>query len=170
MTRQLQNLFDLPDDDEDKNQSSDLSEPIPEEFLTEDHQDLLDKIDSALPLIKGLEASDAELDELASLAKEAFSNLMDLGFQVDSRFASEIFNSASSFFGHSITAKTAKMNKKIKMLDLQLKKADLDRKIAAQSKTETPSDEVPLGQGQVLDRNELIRQILEESKNQSKDK
>jgi hypothetical protein len=41
---------------------------------------------------------------------------MDLGFQVESRFSSEIFNSASSMLGHAITAKTAKINKKDKPL------------------------------------------------------
>ena len=112
------------------------------------------------------------MDELADLAKEAFNNLMDLGMQVDSRFSAVIFNSASSFLGHSITAKTAKVNKKLKMIQLQLQKAELDRKLAAAaSKGESPASEAtPLGTGQIIDRGELIRQILEQSKNASKDK
>jgi hypothetical protein len=52
---------------------------------------------------------------------------MDLGMQVDSRFASEIFSVASNMLGHAITAKTAKMDKKLKMIDLQLKKMRLDQ-------------------------------------------
>jgi hypothetical protein len=73
--------------------------------------------------------------------------------QVDSRFASEIFNSASSMLGHAITAKTAKINKKLKMIELQLKKAQLDQKI---SKTEDIPN-TPLGEGKTLDRNELLK-------------
>ena len=67
---------------------------------------------------------------------------------------SEIFNSASSMLGHAITAKTAKINKKLKMLDLQMKKAQLDAKNAA--KTEE-IENTPLGAGQSLDRNELLK-------------
>ncbi len=66
----------------------------------------------------------------------------------------EIFNSASSMLGHAITAKTAKINKKLKMLDLQMKKAQLDAKNAA--KTEE-IENTPLGAGQSLDRNELLK-------------
>jgi hypothetical protein len=58
--------------------------------------------------------------------------------------------------GHAITAKTAKINKKLKMLDLQLKKAQLDQKTA--EKTEE-IESTPLGEGKVLDRNELLKML-----------
>jgi hypothetical protein len=90
---------------------------------------------------------------------------MDLGMQVDSRFASEIFNSASSMLGHAITAKTAKINKKLKMIDLQLKKAALDHKMTEKTKE---IESTPLGEGQVLDRTELLKAII--SKNTNNDK
>jgi hypothetical protein len=170
MTRQLTDLFNLPDDDEDKTQPS--QEYIPESFLTDEHLETLDKIESSLPAVKGLDASDKDMDELADLAKAAFNNLMDLGMQVDSRFSAEIFNSASGFLGHSITAKTAKVNKKLKMIQLQLQKAELDRKLAAAAAKgeSTVQETTPLGTGQIIDRGELIRQILEQSKISSKDK
>jgi hypothetical protein len=170
MTRQLHELFNLPEDDENTEQNK-REELIPEGFLTEEHLETLDKIETALPQVKGLESSDKELDELADLAKEAFNNLLDLGMQVDSRFSAEIFNSASGFLGHSITAKTAKVNKKLKMIQLQLQKAELDRKLAAAAaKGESTQETTPLGTGQIIDRGELIRQILEQSKISSKDK
>jgi hypothetical protein len=124
----------------------------------------LQKIENALPQVRGLEASDNEMDELATLAKDSYKELMDLGMQVDSRFASEIFNSASSMLGHAITAKTAKINKKLKMLDLQLKKAQLDQKIA--SKTEE-IESTPLGEGSLVDRNELLKTILANKKTEN---
>lgn len=163
MTKKLNELFNLPDDDDEN--SSNSQEEIPESFLDDQMLDTLDKIESSLPAVKGLESSDKEMDELADLAKEAFSNLMDLGMQVDSRFSAEIFNSASGFLGHSITAKTAKINKKLKIVQLQLQKAELDRKLAAAaSKGESTPETTPLGTGQIIDRNELIKQILEQSK------
>jgi hypothetical protein len=59
--------------------------------------------------------------------KDSYDELMTLGMQVDSRFASEIFSVASNMLGHAITAKTAKLDKKLKMIDLQLKKMRLDQ-------------------------------------------
>jgi len=166
MTKKLEELFGL-NDNEDEGQSDDsLTYPIVEqEETTQISQSTLDtilKVENALPQVKGLDASDKEMDDLAGLAKEAFNNLMDLGMQVDSRFSAEIFSSASSMLGHAITAKTAKVNKKLRMIDLQLKKAELDRKLSVQSKKSegSPDSPIGLGTGSVLDRDELIKMIL----------
>ena len=166
MTKKLEELFGF---NEDEDQSDDsLTHPIVEqedESSPQMSQNMLDsilKVENALPQVKGLDASDEEMDDLAGLAKEAFNNLMDLGMQVESRFSAEIFSSASSMLGHAITAKTAKVNKKLRMIDLQLKKAELDRKLNVQSKKNDESSDSPigLGTGTVLDRDELIKMIL----------
>ncbi len=153
MTKKLEELFELP---QDNTRGLTISLPESAEEITTEASETLDKIEAALPQVKGLEASDGEMDELASLATNSYKDLMDLGMQVDSRFASEIFNSASSMLGHAITAKTAKINKKLKMLDLQLKKAGLDQKMAG--KTEE-IEATPLGEGKSLDRNELLKML-----------
>ncbi len=150
----LEELFDLAATDEA--QDSDAAEagndiannlPVLPESLAE-----LDKIEAALPQVRGLEASDQEMDDLAARAQESFDNLMDLGMQVDSRYASEIFAVAGTMLGHAITAKTAKLNKKLKMIDLQLKKARMDQ--------DRDRDEVPNAQGRVLSRNDLLRTLM----------
>ena len=158
MTKKLEELFELPIDDEVNTQ---VFENTQVSFATQEAYDTLQKIENALPQVRGLEASDNEMDELADLAKNSYKDLMDLGMQVDSRFSAEIFNSASGMLGHAITAKTAKINKKLKMLDLQLKKAQLDQKIA--SKTEE-IENTPLGEGSLVDRNELLKTILANKK------
>lgn len=172
MTKKLEELFGL-DFEPDGTVTDVVDTPEPEiakELISPETLATIEKVESALPQVRGLESSDTELDELGSLAKDAFNNLMDLGMQVDSRFSAEIFNSASSMLGHALTAKTAKINKKLKMIDLQLKKAELDRKLSLQSKEKGP--ETPLGTGQVLDRNELIKMIMQngQSKVDKKDK
>lgn len=163
MTKKLSELFELPEDE----QTPEPQELQAEQALvvTQEAYSTLEKIENALPQVRGLEASDNEMDELASMATESYKDLMDLGMQVDSRFASEIFNSASSMLGHAITAKTAKINKKLKMLDLQLKKAGLDAKKAGKDEE---IESVPLGEGSLVDRNELLRSIL--SKKPTSDK
>jgi len=155
MTRKLEELFELPQDEIEN-----LATPTPEnaELITTTALDSLSKIEQALPQVRGLDAADEEMDSLASLAQDSYKDLMDLGMQVDSRYASEIFNVAGTMLGHAITAKTAKLNKKLKMIDLQLKKAQLDQK---ESSREKEIEATPLGAGQVLDRNELLKMLAQ---------
>ena len=152
MTKKLEELFDLASSDENE-----LNEPIPgvAEEVTKEALSNLEKIETALPTVRGLEASDREMDELSKKAETSFQDLMELGMQVDSRFSGDIFSVASNMLNHAITAKTAKLNKKLKMIDLQLKKATLDQR---QAKIEEKIENIPLGDGaQNLDRNELLR-------------
>ena len=96
MTKKLSELFELPEDSDISD--TDLSEPIFDhaQEITQTALTNLEKIEAALPQVRGLEAADSELDELAELAASSYKDLMDLGMQVESRFSSEIFNSASS--------------------------------------------------------------------------
>jgi len=160
MTKKLNELFELPQDEIDS-----LHFPIQKNAneITTDALNALEKIDQALPQVRGLEASDTELDELAQMAVDSFKDLSDLGMQVDSRFSSEIFSVASNMLGHAITAKTAKLNKKLKMIDLQLKKAQLDHKLASKSEE---IENTPVGEGKALDRNELLKMLASKTNDQ----
>ena len=156
MTKKLEELFEL-------SQSTDAEEkplelPPETQEITVTALNNLEKIENALPQVRGLESADVEMDELANLAQNSYKDLMDLGMQVDSRFSSEIFNVAGTMLGHAITAKTAKVSKKLKMIELQLKKATLDQK---QSKKEEEVQNTPLGEGKSLDRNEILKALLE---------
>jgi hypothetical protein len=139
--------------------SDEMGIELPENTLeiTEQTLNNIEKINNALPQVRGLEAADIEIDDLANLATSSYKDLMDLGMQVDSRYSSEIFSVASNMLGHAITAKTAKMTKKLKMIELQLKQAQLEEKI---SKKEKELDATPVGLGQALDRNELLKMLL----------
>jgi hypothetical protein len=162
MTKKLSELFELPSEIE---ANEGLIEKAESDIVTAEAYSNLEKIENALPQVRGLEASDIEMDGLANLAQESYKDLMDLGMQVDSRYASEIFGVAGTMLGHAITAKTAKINKKLKMIDLQLKKAQLDQKLS--SKTEE-IENTPLGEGSILDRNELLKALLSKSDNKDK--
>jgi hypothetical protein len=139
---------------EDEEKSLQLS--TEEEFDGEETLDTLDKIERALPQVTGLDSADKELDEIAEMAVSSYRDLMELGMNVEPKHGPEIFNSAGTFLGHAITAKTAKVNKKLKMLDLQMKKAQLDVKMAAKIEQ---VDNTPVGEGKTLDRNELLKML-----------
>jgi hypothetical protein len=163
MTKKLAELFDLAD------LPVDATAETNEAFQTiQDNKDIMakvdeaiDKIDIALPTVRDLEASDAEMDELAQLAKEKFEDLMDLGMNMDPRFGGVVFQTAGTLLGHAITAKTAKMDKKLRMVALQLQKARLDHQMSK----DDPGSRAVDGQGIVLDRNALLEQILQKNKN-----
>jgi len=156
MTRKLSELFDLPPTtDEIDTAIPDL--PTSRETL-QALDTAIDKIDNALPAVRGLDSTDTEMDELSDLAKGSYKDLMDLGMQVDSRFASEIFSVASNMLGHAITAKTAKLDKKLKMIDLQLKKMRLDQ--TAKPDGDDGTGLVQTAQGVVLSRNDLLERIV----------
>jgi hypothetical protein len=158
--KKLEELFELaPSDD------NDLIIPLPDatKEITETALTNLEKIENALPQVRGLEEADTELDELAELATNSFKDLRDLGLQVEARFSSEILSAAGTMLGHAITAKTAKINKKLKMLDLQMKKAQLDQKALAKNEE---IEATPLGEGKSLDRNELLKLLISKDDSQ----
>ena len=159
MTRKLETLFDLPPTESDAAVAQDIQAS---QTALAEISDSIDKIESALPAVRGLDASDGEMDALASKATESFDSLMDLGMQVDSRYASEIFAVAGTMLGHAITAKTAKLNKKLKMVELQLKKAKFDR----DGKEDADGPAAITAQGHVLNRNDLLAQLVAAAKDQ----
>jgi hypothetical protein len=152
MTRKLEQLFDFP------TAEASTEDPTVEHTQTQlaKIDDTIDKIDAALPMVRDLETGDGELDAIASKAQETFDDLMDLGMQVDSRYSAELFAVASTMLGHALTAKTTKLNKKLKMLDLQLKKLKLDQDQARNS----PEETVETAHGQVLNRNDLLERLM----------
>ena len=162
MTRKLEELFDLPPSVEKTTESiMQPAEDLRSQLQTLD--DTIDKIDQALPGVRGLEANDTEMDSLSKMATDSYDELMTLGMQVDSRFASEIFSVASNMLGHAITAKTAKMDKKLKMIDLQLKKMRLDQQqavIDSKAADAGNGEGIQTAQGMVLSRNDLLDRLL----------
>lgn len=158
MTKKLEELFNLP--------NSDVTAEETEQTIAENRNiitevDLaIDKIDAALPTVRDLETGDNELDELAQLAQSKAEDLIDLGMNVEPRFSGVILQTAGVMLGHAITAKTAKLDKKLKMVQLQLAKAKLDHQIKKDAGKSADEDEPIDGKGVVLDRNELLKTIL----------
>lgn len=165
MTQKLSDLFDLPQDEDDVTDAEEIIVAPSTEIVTQESMNNLEKIDAALPAIKGLEAADKEMDDIAEMAIGSYKDLIDLGMNVEARVASDILGSASQFLGHAITAKQAKINKKLKMLDLQLKKAKMDQDAV---KNGDP-DATPTAEGRMLDRNELLAEVLKQAREAEED-
>ena len=162
MTKRLEELLNLAPPPLDTNaDNTEFEQTIADnrDLITE--VDLaIDKIDLALPTVRDLETGDEELDELAKLAKDKAEDLIDLGMNVEPRFSGVILQTAGMLLGHAITAKTAKLDKKLKMVQLQLAKAKLDHQVKKDAGKAQDADEPIDGKGVVLDRNDLLKQIL----------
>ena len=171
MTKKLEDILNLPNvkeafkevdkKEKDKklkeingNPSTKNLDPQTQKNLQKSYAEF-DKVAAALPQVKGLgELSDLELDKLAVEAEESYKNLMDLGMNVDSRYSGRIFEVAGNFLRNAIDAKSGKIDKKLKMIELQLKKQKLDQS----NKDGGPIEE---SDGFVIsDRNELKKKLL----------
>jgi hypothetical protein len=157
MTKKLEDLFNLEESKpEVVEEIAPIEPPKHQEIDTLEKQiQAVQEITRGLPQIQELnELDDKELDHLATKAEQAYDDLMDLGMNVEVRYSGRIFEVASSMMGNAIAAKTAKIDKKLKAVDLQLKKLKIDNDSGAD-----PNDVIN-GQGYVItDRNELLKKL-----------
>lgn len=160
MTKKLEDLLGLPDSKELIKQAE-KQEKKQKKYETAKQEETLrdiaefDKITAALPQVKGLgELADNELNEVADKAMQAYEDLMDLGMNVEGRYSGRIFEVAGNMLRTNLDAKIAKLDKKLKMVELQLKKEKLDKESAEND------NGVINGSGYVItDRNSLLEKL-----------
>ena len=156
MTKKLEEILNLPEskkivkEEEKQAKKAEVAAPFMRNMSE------FDKISAALPQVNGLgDAGDQELDELAQKAKDAYEDIMDLGMNVEARYSGRLFEVAASMLGHAIQAKTAKLDKRLKMIDLQLKKQKLDNDANSADEGVTLQ-----GDGVIItDRNSLLEKL-----------
>ena len=84
----------------------------------------------------------------------------DLGMTVEMRHAGEIFNASATMLKVALDARNSKMERKLKQLKLELDRVKLEKTF--------PDEKAPVDNGnvRVLDRNALLEQLREISKEQ----
>lgn len=155
MTKKLEQILDIDKKGEPlEAPPEDL--PIPPVISLEEKLEEFDKIASALPRVRGLgDVSDAELDGLAKKAEDAYEDIMDLAMQVEPKYSARMFEVATGMLNAAITAKTNKIDKKLKMVDLQLKKLAIDKK-----ENNGGKNSIEEGEGYILtDRNSILAKL-----------
>lgn len=155
MTKRLEELLNLEQGNVDKS-INEPPKPKHEEINSLDDQfQAVQNIVQTLPHIQELDSLDeAELDNLAKKAEEAYDELMDLGMNVEVRYSGRIFEVAASMMNNAINAKSNKIEKKLKAVDLQLKKLKID------NDSGNSDNNMINGQGYVItDRNELLKKL-----------
>ena len=157
MTQKLEELLNLPESKEIIDEAKKKAKAEAKQEQKETFREIaeFDKITSALPQVKGLGLlADTELNEVADKAMSAYEDLMDLGMNVESRYSGRVFEVAGQMLKTSLDAKNVKLDKKLKMVELQLRKEKMDR--------ESTIDEGNLVNGEgyvVTDRNSLLEKL-----------
>ena len=140
----LENAFDLPRLEDSLEQESQ-----PDSNIIEAAQQLQTQFDQQDPG----ELHDQEMDEIANLAVEYGKSLHDLGMNVEVKHAGEIFSASSNMLKIAVDARNSKMEKKLKLLRLELDRLKLDRT------NPDPGEIINQESVTVLDRNALLEQI-----------
>tara|TARA_B100002019_G_scaffold265676_1_gene255386 strand:+ start:204 stop:725 length:522 start_codon:yes stop_codon:yes gene_type:complete len=166
MTKKLEEVFGFSPESDDENDNTELKdttdaevniEPVVAEEIKSAQAviDMASRIDTALPTVTDMAGAERELDKLADKAEGQSDRLMDLGFNVDDRNAGKVFEVAATLLKVSVDAKVSKLEKKLKMVELQLRKAKLD-----QSDDNEETNVIDADSTTLANRNELVQAIL----------
>ena len=157
MTKKLEELFNLPSQDQD------IEEQIVPEYVpleqAQEQLDLAKKIDNALPQISGVDTTDQDMDIYADKAVKAFDDLMQLGYNVEDRHAGHVFAAAHAMLKNAIDAKNSKADRKLRAVELQLKKLRLDQQQDNSQRSNTIETEQVIR----IDRNSLLTELSKQN-------
>jgi hypothetical protein len=142
VNKQLTDVFNLPESEEPTMEQADQALAVAKEVSHQIVNLDEDKIDN-------------DIDNLTQKAVDSYENLMNLGMNVESRFAAPIFDAASKMLGHAVTAKLGKAQKKLKEAELALKAAKMKADMGVQ-------DDATEITATVFDRNDLIKSLKQQ--------
>lgn len=161
MTKKLEETFNINPIEEDEKveetptieESRDLTEILSTEIST------TEKIDASLPLVQGLNEHDKDMDDIHQKAISTFEELISLGMNVEVHAGAKLMETANQMLKTAMEAKDSKVDRKLKMLNLQLQKAKLDLAQDKEDKKNKDDDDIESEGSVVLDRNELLKRL-----------
>ncbi len=168
MTKKMEEFFNLPSSEEIE-EVEEQPTRTKEELMIEAREvysslSTAEKVDYALPTVVGLNAHDEEMDDIAQKAVKTFEDLIALGGNVPDMHAGKIYEVAGQMLKTALEAKNAKADRKLKMIELQLKKVRAEQVDLDQGNGDRRGTN-----GGEFDRNELLKYIVS-SKTENSDK
>lgn len=159
MTKKLEEEFGLPPLEEALADEQDLSNDNAFNAVStiEEVQNAItisEKIDNALAEVRGMEVHDSEMDAIAVEAMQSYQQLMSLGMNMTDMAAGQVFNNAANMLKIALEAKDSKVQRKLKQIDLMLKKARVDQ--TAKKIGDSEAEEIS---STTFDRNELLKML-----------
>ncbi len=169
MTKKLEETFNITGAEEDKIYENEVERDTPSIEESNEITKIIntemknaEKIDASLPMVSDLNEHDREMDDIHGKAMQTFEDLLQLGMNVEVHAGAKILETANQLLKTAKEAKDSKVDRKLKMINLQLQKAKLDH----QKDRDTSKDDNELeSEGSLnLDRNELLKRIANAQK------
>jgi hypothetical protein len=107
------------------------------------------------------------MDDIHKMALDAFNDLVQLGMNVEVHAGAKLLETANQMLKTAMEAKDSKVDRKLKMINLQLQKAKLDHNV---SKSKGDGVELESDGAVTIDRNELLKRIETAQKDLKNDK
>ena len=160
MTKKLEETFNINPLEEEEaketptiEESRDLTEILSSELAN------TDKIDASLPMVQGLNDHDKDMDDIHQKAINTFEELISLGMNVEVHAGAKLMETANQMLKTAMEAKDSKVDRKLKMLNLQLNKAKLDLAVEKEEKKNKTEDDFETEGSVVMDRNDLLKRL-----------
>ena len=171
MTKKLEETFNIAPEEAPEEEIQDETPTIEEskdltELLNADIE-IAERIDDALPMVADLNQHDREMDDIHQKALDTFKDLVELGMNVEVHAGAKLLETANAMLKTAMEAKDSKVDRKLKMINLQLQKAKLD---FSKEKKTGGDNELESDGSVTLDRNELLKRIQNADKLTKKDK
>ena len=172
MTKKLEETFNISPAEEESVEEVEEETPTIEESteltnILYSELKTTEKIDSALPLVQDLNQHDKEMDDIHQKALDAFNDLVQLGMNVEVHAGAKLLETANQMLKTAMEAKDSKVDRKLKMINLQLQKAKLDHNV---KKSSPEGSELESDGAITIDRNELLKRIDNAQKDIKNDK
>lgn len=166
MTKRLEEAFDLrpikealgEDESHEMVETDKDDDPIENAARIVKALSTAEKVDHALAVVKDLEEHDKEMDQIAEEALASYLELKELGQEQSDAHSARMMEVAANMLKTAMEAKANKATRKLKTLELQLKRLKLEQD-AKKNKVATPPT---TEDGYEFDRNELLRQLREQ--------
>ena len=172
MTKKLEETFNISPAEEEPVEEVEEETPTIEESteltnILYSELKTTEKIDSALPLVQDLNQHDKEMDDIHQKALDAFNDLVQLGMNVEVHAGAKLLETANQMLKTAMEAKDSKVDRKLKMINLQLQKAKFDHNV---KKSLPEGSELESDGAITIDRNELLKRIDNAQKDIKNDK
>jgi hypothetical protein len=148
MTRQLEEELGLPPYEEDN--TADIEEHEEQSATMLESLSTAEKLDNALAAVTGVDKHDKEMEEISGHALASYKDLVELGKNSPLGQSGRIYEVAGQMLKHALDARNSKADRKIKLLELQMKKLKIEQ---------DSGEGEGARKGEELDRNELLSLI-----------
>jgi hypothetical protein len=162
MTRKLEDVlgispYDVVAEDDDALAQKTVAEIREDAFVEAAHvMNALtnsEKVDMALTTVTGFSEHDKDMDDIAKKAMQSYTDLCGIGKNVPDLHIGKVYEVAGQMLKTAMEAKEAKVQKKLKIIELQIKKMRVDQ----QGEPDGAGDD---GRGNEFDRNDLLKHII----------